>query len=54
MIENRLNGESLDIVSKNINSLKELFPEIVSENRINFNKLKIILGNTAVGGGSTL
>ena len=43
MIETNLTGESRDILSENIATLKELFPEIVSENKIDFEKLKLIL-----------
>ena len=44
MIETKLNGESRDILSENIATLKELFPEIVSDDKIDFEKLKLILG----------
>ncbi|AUB56323.1 hypothetical protein BK007_10065 [Methanobacterium subterraneum] len=44
MQETQLNGESLDIVSENVSKLKELFPEIVTEDRIDFDKLKEVLG----------
>ena len=44
MKESVLNGESKDIVSENISKLKELFPEIVTEDKIDFKKLKLILG----------
>ena len=39
-----LTGESKDIVSDNIYKLKELFPEIVTEDKIDFDILKEILG----------
>ena len=39
-----LNGKSRDIVSDNISKLKELFPDIVCEDKIDFNILKEILG----------
>ena len=45
MNEIKLNGESKDIVQNNISKLKEIFPEIVTENKIDFDKLKLILGN---------
>lgn len=45
MQETQLNGESLDIVSENVTKLKELFPEIVTEDKIDFDKLKTVLGN---------
>ena len=45
MEEVKLNGESLDIVSENVTKLKEIFPEAISEDKIDFEKLKLILGN---------
>lgn len=45
MLETQLNGESLDIISENVSKLKELFPEIVTEDKIDFDKLKAVLGN---------
>ena len=40
MIENKLNGESFDIVEDNISKLKELFPEIVtSDNEVDIGAL---------------
>ena len=42
MIESKINGESLDILEENVNKLKELFPEIVTENKIDFDKFKQI------------
>lgn len=44
MQETQLNGETLDIVSENVSKLKELFPEIVTEDKIDFDKLKEVLG----------
>ena len=44
MQETKLNGESLDIVSENVSKLKEIFPEIVTEDKIDFEKLKEVLG----------
>ena len=44
MIEDSLNGKSLDIVSDNISKLKEIFPEVVTEDKIDFKKLELILG----------
>lgn len=41
----KLNGESKDIIQDNISKLKEIFPEIVTENNIDFDKLKLILGD---------
>ena len=37
-------GQSMDIVADNIAKLKELFPEILTENKINFDTLKALLG----------
>lgn len=45
MFNNKLNGKSKDIIQDNISKLKEIFPEIVTEDKIDFNKLKLILGN---------
>jgi adenine-specific DNA-methyltransferase len=40
----RLDGESLDIVNENVAKLKELFPEVFSEGKIDFKKLEEELG----------
>ena len=45
MNEIKLNGESKDMVQDNVSKLKEIFPEIVTEDKIDFDKLKLILGN---------
>ena len=45
MEEISLNGESLDIVSDNVSKLKEVFPEVITEDKIDFDKLKLILGS---------
>lgn len=44
MEETKLTGQSLDIVSQNIEKMKQLFPEIITEDKINFEKLEQILG----------
>ncbi|MDY5613723.1 MAG: site-specific DNA-methyltransferase [Methanobrevibacter boviskoreani] len=44
MNQTKLDGKSEDIVSDNIEKLKEIFPEIVTEDKIDFDKLKLILG----------
>ena len=44
MNEYKLNGESKDILAENISKLKDIFPEIVTEDKIDFDKLKLILG----------
>ena len=51
MEETMLNGESLDIVSENIKKLKEIFPEVISEDKIDFEALKLILGENIVKEG---
>lgn len=40
----KLNGETLDIISTNIEKLKEIFPDIFSEGKIDFEALKSNLG----------
>ena len=40
MEEIELTGESKDIVSENISKLKELFPNIFTEGKVDFDKLK--------------
>lgn len=40
----RLDGKSLDIVSENVTKLRELFPEVFSEGKIDFKKLEEELG----------
>lgn len=44
MIETTLNGKTKDIVQDNIEQLKQLFPEIITEGKIDFDKLKEVLG----------
>ena len=41
----KLNGNSLDIEKMNIEKVKEFFPNIVTEGKIDFNKLKLVLGD---------
>lgn len=45
MQEINLNGQSHDIVKENVAKLKQLFPEIVTEDNIDFDKLKAVLGD---------
>ncbi len=40
----RLDGKSLDIVSENVTKLKEIFPEVFSEGKVDFEKLHESLG----------
>lgn len=42
---NKLEGTSLDIVKKNIEKIKELFPHAVTDGKINFDVLRTILGD---------
>jgi len=42
-----MSGESKDILTDNIQKLKELFPEVVTEGKIDFEQLKEVLGNYA-------
>ena len=44
MNETKLDGTSLDIVSDNVSKLKQIFPEVITENKIDFEKLELILG----------
>ena len=40
----KLDGNSMDITNKNIQCIKELFPEVFTEDKIDFEKLKMLLG----------
>jgi len=40
--------KSLDIVDSNIQQLKELFPDVFTEGKINFDRLRELLGNYVV------
>ena len=40
----KLDGKSKDIVSDNISKLKEIFPEVITEDKVDFKKLELILG----------
>jgi len=40
----KLNGQSLNLEEKNIEDLKKLFPNVVTEGKIDFEKLKLLLG----------
>lgn len=40
----KLNGKSKDIIKENIDKLKQIFPEIITEGNIDFDKLKNTLG----------
>ncbi|MDO9546969.1 MAG: site-specific DNA-methyltransferase [Pelolinea sp.] len=43
MKENTLNGQSADIISENIQKLKQIFPEVFCEETIDFEKLQAVL-----------
>lgn len=43
----KLDGKSLDLAEHNIEALKRLFPEAVTEGKIDFDKLKLVLGEAA-------
>lgn len=40
-----INGKSMELINYNLNKLEEIFPEVFSEGKIDFNKLKILLGD---------
>jgi len=40
----KLNGKSKDIAAENIQKLKELFPEVFTEGKVDFDALKEMLG----------
>lgn len=40
-----MNGESLNIQKENIEKLKQLFPELFSENQLDWEKLKAAFSN---------
>lgn len=40
----KLNGQSEDILKDNIAALRELFPEVCCEGKVDFDKLKQVLG----------
>jgi len=44
----KLDGKTLDVVEQNIEQLKELFPSVFSEGKIQLNKLEELLGNYVV------
>lgn len=40
-----LKGKSMDLTEDNLNKLKELFPEVFEEGKIDFDKLRLLLGD---------
>lgn len=45
MQEVQMRADSMDVVEYNINQLRQIFPEVFTEDKIDFNKLQNILGN---------
>ena len=45
MQEINMSGESMNIIEDNISKLKNLFPEVFNEDKIDFDKLQNVLGN---------
>ena len=41
----KLNGQSMNLTENNIDNLKQLFPEVFSEGKIDFDKLRLVLGD---------
>ena len=41
---NKMDGKSKDLLKENIKQLKQLFPEVCCEDKIDFEKLKQVLG----------
>lgn len=44
----KLNGASMDLIQENVKKLKEIFPEIFTEDQVNLDLLGELLSN---GGG---
>jgi len=44
MNEINLTGKTIDIVSENIGKLRAIFPEVFTEDKIDFEKLQAVLG----------
>lgn len=47
----KLNGTSMDLVQENVKKLKEIFPEIFIEGKIDFDLLRQICSVVGGGGG---
>lgn len=43
MVE-KMDGKTMNITEENLNKLKDLFPEVFEEDKINFDKLQVVLG----------
>lgn len=40
----KMDGKTMNIAEENLNKLKDLFPEVFEEGKINFDKLQVVLG----------
>ena len=47
----KISNCSLNLEQKNIEKLKNLFPEAVQEGQVDFDILKMLLGSEIIGGG---
>lgn len=50
----RINNCSLNLEQKNLEKLKNLFPEAVQEGQVDFDILKTLLGSEIIGGARAL
>ena len=50
----RINNCSLNLERKNVEKLKELFPEAVQDGEVDYNILKSLLGSEIFGGGKSI
>lgn len=41
----KIDARSMDLIQNNINNIRRIFPEIVKEEKIDFNKLRLLLGD---------
>ena len=46
--DNKLDSSSIDILSEKLKQLKTIFPEVVCEDQIDFDKLKLLLNESIV------
>jgi len=45
----KIDGKSMDVVSENIAKLKEIFPDVFSEGKVDFEALEATLGEYVEG-----
>lgn len=50
----KISNCSLKLEQKNIEKLKNLFPEAVQEGQVDFDILKTLLGSEIIGGGKSI